>query len=83
MQAPDYSFMCAELKEQFSCMSGRLLSLIEELGLPDKQEQAAKRHLKSEVWQRYNDFVKCMWDFKRGGFTGEAPNGGIPLDEDE
>lgn len=56
----DYWYMTRELREQISCLSGRLYSLIEELGLPDKQEAAAKRHLKTEVWERYNDFCRGM-----------------------
>jgi len=54
----DYWYLTGELNGQFKCLSGRLYSLIEELGLPDKQEAAAKRHLKVEVWERYNDI--CM-----------------------
>lgn len=76
----DYWFMTRELRTHFSCLSGRLYSLIEELGLPEKQESAAKRHLKTEVWERYNDFCKSMRTESRVRYLQEAP-WGIPDEE--
>lgn len=76
----DYCYLQRELRGQFSCLSGRLYSLIEELGLADKQESAAKRHLKSEVWERYNDIVACIALTARLGYKSGADHG-IPDDE--
>lgn len=56
----DFEYLQREMSEQFSCLSGRLLSLIEELGLPQKQEEAAKKHLRREVWERYDDLVAVI-----------------------
>lgn len=77
MVEKDYWYMTRELREQFSCLSGRLYSLIEELGLPEKQEAAAKRHLKTEVWERYNDFCQGM----RSPEYAEDSVWGIPSEE--
>ncbi len=77
MSEEDYWFMTRELRAHFGCLSGRLYSLIEELGLPEKQEAAAKRHLKSEVWERYNDFCKGM---RSPDYKEDAP-WGIPIED--
>jgi hypothetical protein len=39
---------------QFREFEGRLLTLVESMGLPDKQEQAIKSYVRRELW----DFVR-------------------------
>lgn len=80
ISAEDYNYLQREMRGQFSCLSGRLYSLIEELGLPEKQEAAAKRHLKSEVWERYDDIVDCVAMHSKLGYKS-GTNHSIPDDE--
>jgi hypothetical protein len=77
----DYWFMTRELREQFNCLAGRLYGIVDATMMNEKQNTAFKRLVKSEVWERYNDFVQCMYDFSKTPYKSGHTFGGMPDDQ--
>ena len=81
----DYWFVVRELREQFSCLAGRLYGIVDATLLNEKQAKAYKRLLKREVWERYDDLAVCLAEFSRVPYSKDVKSnlilGGQPLDE--
>lgn len=59
----------------FKNLEGRLLTLVESMGLGDKQEEAVKGYMRREVWDTINQgyvMSKEAQDYLERAFCGEA-----------
>lgn len=69
----DFYFMKSEAKQQFNCLSGRLMQAIEMMGLNDKQERAIKTHVKAQIYERFRDFIESMSTLSRTQYCSNEP----------
>ena len=62
----DNSYGCGYVVDQnrFSGIEGRILTTIETIGLPEKQEQAIKSLIRRQVWEDFLDNVYIDSDFR-------------------
>ncbi len=68
----DYYIMINEAREQFNCLSGRLMQAIEMLGLEEKQERAFKPYIKAQIYERFKDLSDVMRMFSNTPYKSDG-----------